>query len=81
MPELGYDVLDCMERGVDLDCIGGKGLVLDIARRLAVSGKLKWSGLADYRDLSDGVVDIFVTGLAVATGLGIFYAEWVAGIG
>jgi len=31
---------------------------------LAVSGKLKWSGLADYRDLSDGVVDIFVTGLA-----------------
>ncbi|HUQ10149.1 MAG TPA: TetR/AcrR family transcriptional regulator [Steroidobacteraceae bacterium] len=31
---------------------------------LAVSGKLKWSGLADHRDLSDGVVDIFVTGLA-----------------
>ncbi|MGH8632455.1 MAG: TetR/AcrR family transcriptional regulator [Burkholderiales bacterium] len=31
---------------------------------LAVSGKLKWSGLDDYRDLSGGVVDIFVTGLA-----------------
>ena len=31
---------------------------------LAVSGKLKWSGLDDYRDLSDGVVDLFVVGLA-----------------
>lgn len=31
---------------------------------LAVSGKLKWSGLDDYRDLSNGVVDLFVTGLA-----------------
>jgi AcrR family transcriptional regulator len=30
---------------------------------LAVSGKLKWSGLDDYRDLSDGVVDLFVAGL------------------
>lgn len=30
---------------------------------LAVSGKLKWSGLSDYRDLSDGVVDIFLAGL------------------
>ncbi len=31
---------------------------------LAVSGKLKWTGLTDYRDLSDGVVDLMVTGLA-----------------
>ena len=31
---------------------------------LAVTGKLKWSGLRDYRDLSGGVVDIFVTALA-----------------
>jgi AcrR family transcriptional regulator len=31
---------------------------------LAVSGKLKWSGLTDYRDLSDRVVEIFITGLA-----------------
>jgi len=30
---------------------------------LAVSGKFKWSGLADQRELSDGVVDIFITGL------------------
>lgn len=30
---------------------------------LVVSGKLKWSGLGDHRDLSDGVVDIFITGL------------------
>ena len=31
---------------------------------LAVGGKLKWSGVDDHRDLSGGVVDIFVTGLA-----------------
>ena len=30
---------------------------------LAVSGKFKWSGLSDQRELSDGVVDIFITGL------------------
>lgn len=33
---------------------------------LAVSGKFKWSGLADQRDLSDGVVDIFINGLTTA---------------
>jgi AcrR family transcriptional regulator len=33
---------------------------------LTVSGKLKWSGLADLRDLSDGVVDIFIAGLGRA---------------
>lgn len=31
---------------------------------LIVSGKLSWSGLGDFRDLSDGVVDIFITGMA-----------------
>jgi AcrR family transcriptional regulator len=31
---------------------------------LIVSGKLKWSGLDDFRDLSNGVVDIFVSGLS-----------------
>ena len=35
---------------------------------LAVSGKLKWSGLSDHRDLSNGVVDIFIAGL---TGSGL----------
>jgi AcrR family transcriptional regulator len=30
---------------------------------LIVTGKLRWSGLGDFRDLSDGVVDIFITGL------------------
>ena len=35
---------------------------------LAVSGKFKWSGLGDLRDLSDGVVDIFLNGLATAEG-------------
>jgi len=33
---------------------------------LAVSGKFKWSGLGDLRDLSDGVVDIFLNGLTTA---------------
>jgi len=35
---------------------------------LTVSGKLKWSGLGDLRDLSDGVVDIVLTGLTGAQG-------------
>lgn len=35
---------------------------------LAISGKLKWSGLDDHRDLSDGVVDLFVNGLASGSG-------------
>jgi AcrR family transcriptional regulator len=30
---------------------------------LTVSGKLKWSGLGDLRELSHGVVDIFLNGL------------------
>jgi len=30
---------------------------------LAVSGKFKWSGVGDLRELSDGVVDIFINGL------------------
>lgn len=30
---------------------------------LAVSGKFKWAGLGDLRELSDGVVDIFLNGL------------------
>ena len=33
---------------------------------LTVSGKLKWSGLGDLRDLSDGVVDILLNGLGAA---------------
>lgn len=33
---------------------------------LAVSGKFKWSGLDDHRELSDGVVDIFLNGLTGA---------------
>ena len=32
---------------------------------LVVSGKFKWSGLGDLRELSDGVVDIFINGLTV----------------
>jgi AcrR family transcriptional regulator len=32
---------------------------------LAVSGKFKWSGVGDLRELSDGVVDIFINGLTV----------------
>lgn len=35
---------------------------------LTASGKLKWAGLGDVRDLSDGVVDIFLVGL---TGAGV----------
>jgi AcrR family transcriptional regulator len=33
---------------------------------LTVSGKLKWSGLGDLRELSDGVVDIVLNGLTAA---------------
>jgi len=35
---------------------------------LAVSGKIKWSGLGNLRDLSDGVVDIFLNGLTTTAG-------------
>lgn len=35
---------------------------------LTVSGKLKWVGLADLRELTDGVVDIVLSGLAAASG-------------
>ena len=35
---------------------------------LTASGKLKWAGLGDVRDLSDGVVDIFLNGLATGSG-------------
>lgn len=31
---------------------------------LAVSGKLRWSGLGDLRELSDGVIDMLLGGLA-----------------
>jgi AcrR family transcriptional regulator len=33
---------------------------------LAVSGKVRWSGLGDLRELSDGVVDILLNGLVAA---------------
>jgi AcrR family transcriptional regulator len=35
---------------------------------LTVSGKLKWSGLGDLRELSDGVVDIVLNGLTATDG-------------
>ncbi|MGH8481944.1 MAG: TetR/AcrR family transcriptional regulator [Nevskiaceae bacterium] len=35
---------------------------------LTLSGKLKWAGLADLRELSYGVVDVFVSGLSTAAG-------------
>ena len=34
---------------------------------LTVTAKLKWAGLGDLRELSDGVVDIFLSGLAAAS--------------
>jgi AcrR family transcriptional regulator len=37
---------------------------------LSVSGKLKWTGLGDLRDLSHGVVDIVLGGLAAVAGGG-----------
>jgi AcrR family transcriptional regulator len=35
---------------------------------LTVSGKLKWAGLGDLRELSDGVVDILLNGLTATDG-------------